>query len=139
MSSRCAIWGRAANAQSQRASYRPPCPLSGMLFPLGLTGRDTPVGGPRVQAVRIPALPNGAPVDTTGAGDLFAAGFLSGRLRGLPLEDCCRRGCAAGGAVIRELGGEVGAAGWDWMRAQQAGLLPPQEAQLSAASTSWDC
>ncbi|GAQ87987.1 pfkB family carbohydrate kinase [Klebsormidium nitens] len=87
------------------------------------------------QAVRIPALPNARPLDTTGAGDLFASGFLSGLLRGRPLEECCRLGCAAGGAVIRELGGEVGPAGWDWMRAQQAGSLAPQGAQVGAACT----
>ena len=43
-------------------------------------------------------------VDTTGAGDLFAAGFLNGFTTGQDPETCGRMGCAAAGVVIQELG-----------------------------------
>ena len=42
--------------------------------------------------------------DTTGAGDLFAAGFLFGLARGRPLEDCLRLGTLAAAEVISHTG-----------------------------------
>lgn len=46
-------------------------------------------------------------VDTTGAGDLYAAGFLFGYTRGEPLEICGRYGSIAAGEVIRHMGARV--------------------------------
>jgi sugar/nucleoside kinase (ribokinase family) len=43
-------------------------------------------------------------VDTTGAGDLFAAGFLFGQCRGRSLEDSLRIGAIAAAEVISHLG-----------------------------------
>ena len=43
-------------------------------------------------------------VDTTGAGDLFAAGFLFGYTQGRPLQDCGRLGCLAAALVIQQIG-----------------------------------
>ena len=43
-------------------------------------------------------------VDTTGAGDLFAAGFLFGQCRGRSLEDSLRVGAIAAAEVISHLG-----------------------------------
>ena len=43
-------------------------------------------------------------VDTTGAGDLFAAGFLAGQARGLGLEDSLRLGAIAAAEVIQHYG-----------------------------------
>jgi sugar/nucleoside kinase (ribokinase family) len=51
-------------------------------------------------------------VDTTGAGDLFAAGFLHGLIRGYPLRRCGELGCMAGGAVVQTLGAEMGREQW---------------------------
>lgn len=42
--------------------------------------------------------------DTTGAGDLFAAGFLFGYTQGRSLEDCGHLGCLAAGIVIQQIG-----------------------------------
>ncbi len=43
-------------------------------------------------------------VDLTGAGDLFAAGFLYGLSNNRQLEICARMGCAAAGEVIDHIG-----------------------------------
>jgi sugar/nucleoside kinase (ribokinase family) len=43
-------------------------------------------------------------VDTTGAGDQFAAGFLFGHVRGEPLERCLRRGAICAAEVISHYG-----------------------------------
>jgi len=43
-------------------------------------------------------------VDTTGAGDLFAAGFLFGYTQGRTLEDCAKLGNLAAAIVIEQIG-----------------------------------
>jgi sugar/nucleoside kinase (ribokinase family) len=43
-------------------------------------------------------------VDTTGAGDLFAAGFLFGHVRGRPLAECLRLGAICAAEVISHFG-----------------------------------
>jgi sugar/nucleoside kinase (ribokinase family) len=43
-------------------------------------------------------------VDTTGAGDLFAAGFLYGYTQDRSLEDCGKLGCLAAAIVIQQIG-----------------------------------
>ena len=53
----------------------------------------------RVDATHIDEL-----VDTTGAGDLFAAGFLYGYTKGRSLYDCGRLGCFSAGVVIQQIG-----------------------------------
>ncbi|MEM6307197.1 MAG: adenosine kinase [Pseudomonadota bacterium] len=44
------------------------------------------------------------PVDATGAGDQFAAGFLYGLIHGRDLEICGKMGCIAAGEVIGHIG-----------------------------------
>jgi len=44
------------------------------------------------------------PIDATGAGDGFAAGFLYGLALGHDMETCGRMGCAVAGEVIRHVG-----------------------------------
>jgi sugar/nucleoside kinase (ribokinase family) len=52
----------------------------------------------------IPARPRGPVVDTTGAGDQFAAGALWGLARGHDLATCGRLGALAAGEVVSHLG-----------------------------------
>lgn len=62
-------------------------------------------------------------VDTTGAGDLYAAGFLHGLVNGYDLERCAQLGSLAASEII----GHVGARPLVSLRslAEEASLLPP--------------
>lgn len=68
----------------------------------------------------IDAAPVKAVVDTTGAGDLYAAGFLLGLSRELPLAVCGRIGSIAAGEVISHVGARPQVA----LAQLAAGLLP---------------
>ncbi|KAJ6399498.1 hypothetical protein OIU77_020117 [Salix suchowensis] len=70
------------------------------------------------EIVRVPAIGESKATDATGAGDLFACGFLYGLVKGLSLEECCKAGACSGGSVIRALGGEVTPENWQWMYKQ---------------------
>lgn len=56
------------------------------------------------QRFEIPAAEKIRIVDTTGAGDQFAAGFLYGLTRDMPLEKCGRLGALAAAEVISHMG-----------------------------------
>jgi len=56
------------------------------------------------EAITIPPYRLGELVDTTGAGDLYAAGFLHGYTRGDSLERCGRLGSLCAGEVVTQLG-----------------------------------
>ncbi|WP_136162008.1 adenosine kinase [Sphingomonas flavalba] len=58
-------------------------------------------GGERVA---VPAEPVAEVIDTTGAGDLFAAGFLAGQARGLSLADSLTMGAVAAAEIISHYG-----------------------------------
>jgi sugar/nucleoside kinase (ribokinase family) len=60
------------------------------------------VSGDKVTAV--PAFPVAKVVDTTGAGDLFAAGFMFGLVRGVGHEAAGRLGALAAAEVIQHIG-----------------------------------
>ncbi|XP_062021378.1 uncharacterized protein LOC133737935 [Rosa rugosa] len=83
------------------------------------------------EIVRVPAIGQSNAIDATGAGDLFAGGFLYGLVKGLSLEECCKVGSCSGGTVIRSLGGEVPPESWQWMYKQmQIKGLPLPDIQL---------
>jgi sugar/nucleoside kinase (ribokinase family) len=56
------------------------------------------------ERVRVPAAPVDKVVDTTGAGDLYAAGVLFGLSRGKDLAECGRLGSIAAGEIISHYG-----------------------------------
>ena len=58
----------------------------------------------RGERAHVPAEPIRELVDTTGAGDLFAAGFLTGHARGLTLEQSLKLGAIAAAEVIQHYG-----------------------------------
>ena len=55
------------------------------------------------EQVEVPAQPTEV-VDLTGAGDLFAGGFMMGHARGLPPAECARLGTIAASEVISHFG-----------------------------------
>ncbi|MFN3653134.1 MAG: carbohydrate kinase family protein [Armatimonadota bacterium] len=48
------------------------------------------------------------PIDATGAGDAFCAGFITGMVRGLDLRGCLEYGSALGASCVRSLGACAG-------------------------------
>jgi len=56
------------------------------------------------ERVEVEPIPCGPVLDTTGAGDLYAAGFLRGLVLDRPLAECCRMGSLAAGEVIGHFG-----------------------------------
>ncbi len=67
----------------------------------GEEGAIAVTGGERTS---VPAEPVAAVVDTTGAGDLFAAGFLSGQAQGRSVQDSLRMGAICAAEVISHYG-----------------------------------
>jgi sugar/nucleoside kinase (ribokinase family) len=56
------------------------------------------------KVVKVAAYPPDAVIDTTGAGDLYASGFLYGLTRGMDPEQCARLGGLAAAEVISHVG-----------------------------------
>jgi sugar/nucleoside kinase (ribokinase family) len=75
----------------------------------------------RSETRAVPAYPVERVVDTTGAGDLFAAGFMAGLSKDLDLADCARLGGLAAAEVISHIGARPQANLRDLAR--QEGLL----------------
>ena len=59
----------------------------------------------RGQSARIPPIEAGPPVEMTGAGDLYCAGFLYGLLNGWAMDACARFASASGGVGVTFYGG----------------------------------
>ena len=58
------------------------------------------------------------PVDTTGAGDLYASGFLYGLVNNKPLNECGRIGSLCASKVIEVIGSKMSEKTWEEIRRQ---------------------
>ncbi|MBN1133290.1 MAG: adenosine kinase [Bacteroidales bacterium] len=56
------------------------------------------------------------PIDTTGAGDLYASGFIYGLIRGCDPETCGRMGSALAGRIIEFIGAKMTESSWENLR-----------------------
>jgi sugar/nucleoside kinase (ribokinase family) len=74
------------------------------------------------EIARVPALKVNA-LDTTGAGDLFAAGFLYGLFIGLPLNEAASIGNITAGNVVEVLGAKMDQTRWAAIKKQIKSLL----------------
>lgn len=93
----CALWGCdevGAAVERARAEVSVACITMSEKGSVVVSGPDT---------WEIPAEPTEV-VDTTGAGDLYAAGFLYGYTQGRPLPECGRLGALAAAEVISHIG-----------------------------------
>ena len=64
------------------------------------------------QTIKVEPMGTGAAVDTTGAGDLWASGFLFGLVNGYSLEKCGELGSACGYEVCQVVGANIPEEGW---------------------------
>lgn len=81
------------------AEVRSNCPLTAVTI-----GADGSVIVTQEDVIEVRAQPVRRVVDTTGAGDLYASGFLHGVARGRPLAECGRLGSIAASEVISHVG-----------------------------------
>ena len=58
----------------------------------------------REETLAVPVFPINELIDTTGAGDLFAAGFMAGLAQDKSYRDCARLGALAAAEIIQHLG-----------------------------------
>lgn len=70
------------------------------------------------EEVRVEAVPVKKVIDTTGAGDYFAAGFLYGLTCGYSLEKCAKIGSILSGDVIQVIGAELPTARWEKIKSE---------------------
>ena len=64
------------------------------------------------QIIAIPPAGDGTAVDTTGAGDLWASGFLYGLVNGFPLDQCGKLASLCGYEVCQVVGAQIPKEGW---------------------------
>jgi len=70
-----------------------------------------------VPALKVPC------VDSTGAGDLYASGFLYGLINDYPLSVCGEIGTLLAGEVIQEVGAKISDRKWDKLKSQIAAMV----------------
>ena len=81
-------------------------------------GKDGAFVQQGVQKWHIPTIQGVNVIDTTGAGDFFAAGFLSGLASGHHLEKCGMIGALLAGEVIQVIGADLEESRWEAIKKQ---------------------
>ena len=71
-------------------------------------GKDGCLVGTKEGITHVHAVAGVNCVDTTGAGDAFAAGFIAGLIEGRSIRDSARLGCAAASCSIEQVGATDG-------------------------------
>jgi sugar/nucleoside kinase (ribokinase family) len=89
----CGLLGDCVNALAPKVAT--------LVVTRGAAGALAVAGGDQVE---VPAAPVDHVVDTTGAGDLFAAGFLAARCRGRDVGGCLDAGARAAAEIISHFG-----------------------------------
>ncbi len=74
------------------------------------------------ETTRIAARPS-KPVDTTGAGDMYASGFLFGLINGCDIETCGNIGALVAGRVIEVYGAKMDEFVWEKIRREIKAML----------------
>lgn len=75
------------------------------------------------EVIKIHPMGNGDAVDTTGAGDLWASGFLFGLINRFPLEKCGMLGSICGYEVCQVVGAKIFLDGWERIDKQMELIL----------------
>ena len=97
--------------------------LSGMVeVSLVTLGKEGALVGSKGQVIAVPA-EGGKPVDTTGAGDHFAAGFLYGQSVGATLEQSARIGSLLAGYIIDVIGAQIPDDKWEQIKLKVDAIL----------------
>jgi len=99
-------------------SISPQCRI--VVVKLGKNGSLVRQEGHQHRVACIPALA----VDTTGAGDLYAAGFLYGLIQDYPLAVCGKIGSLLSGKVVEVVGAKLDEKKWLEVEAALPGLVP---------------
>lgn len=75
-------------------------------------GKDGAMAQCGKERIHVPAVDANC-IDTTGAGDLFAAGFIYGLFSGKSLSECARYGTITAGKTIESIGSKMSNADWN--------------------------
>ena len=71
--------------------------------------------------IRVGVRPSKA-IDTTGAGDLFASGYIYGHMKGHSAETCGKMGAILAGRIIELIGAKMDESNWETLRREIAAL-----------------
>jgi sugar/nucleoside kinase (ribokinase family) len=86
------------------------------------TGAEGSMAYSNGELTKIGVIPS-SPVDTTGAGDMYAAGFLFGLIHNQPIEICGKIGAVIAGRVIEVYGAKMDESIWEKLRREVKSLM----------------